>query len=78
MVEDDEPLHLLHLGVASVDAVELLLEQLAHLVRLGELARIRRQAPVLRPGDDLVCVERDERHRVGPPVAVHHRARDPA
>src|SRR3954451_9411859 len=78
VVEDLELLDLRDLRVVGVDVVEDALDELAHLLVLGQLGDVLGQALLLGPGDDLLLVERDERDRVRPAVAVHHGLRAPA
>jgi hypothetical protein len=60
VVEDEEALDLLDLGVLGVGRVELGLDQRAHLVVLGQRGdRGVLDAVLLAPGDDLLLVERD-------------------
>src|SRR4051812_39083208 len=61
VVEDRELLDLGDLRVVGVDLVQAGLDELAHLVVLGELAHVGGQPLFLRPGDDLLLVERDQR-----------------
>src|SRR4051812_20843771 len=78
VVEDEEPLDLLHARVPAVDLVEHALDELAHLRLTHERSGLLGQAMLARELHDLLGVERDQRHRVGPAVAVHERLRDPA
>src|SRR3954468_7368397 len=57
VVEDAELLDLRDLRVVGVDVVEDLLDELAHLLVLGQLGDVRRQIVLLGPGDDLLLVE---------------------
>ena len=79
MVEDEEALDLLDLGVLGVGLVELALDERAHLVVLGERGeRGVLDAVLLGPRHDLLLVEGDEHDGVRTPVAVHDGLRDPA
>src|SRR3954453_6539901 len=63
VVEDRELLDLRDLRVVGVDLVEAGLDELAHLLVVGQLRDLRRQPLLLGPRHDLLLVERDERDR---------------
>ena len=78
MVEDVEALDLLRLGVARVRLVDHALDERDHLRLARERRDVLGQPALAREVDDLLGIERQERHGVRAPVAVHHGLRDPA